>query len=89
MQFRRICTLIAVLAAIATARVTSAAVITFGMPIGSTAGGQPVNASAKFTTSADQVVVELRNLQPDPTSVIQCLSGLQFTISSEISSASA
>src|SRR5690242_8418620 len=59
-----------------------AAVIGFDTPTGATTGGMPVSARATFTTSANQVTVLLENLQANPTSIVQCLSGLQFTISS-------
>src|SRR5262245_43681654 len=66
----------------------NAAIIGFNTPTGATAGGQPVNASVTFTTSANQVGIVLTNLQANPTSVVQCLSGLQFTVSSGQSSGS-
>ncbi|RPI16937.1 MAG: PEP-CTERM sorting domain-containing protein [Acidobacteriales bacterium] len=58
-----------------------ASVITFTTPAGSTAGGEPVNASATFTTSAGSLLITLTNLQADPTSVAQNLSDLAFTLS--------
>jgi hypothetical protein len=58
------------------------AIIGFNTPAGATTGGQPVSAKATFTTSANQVSILLENLQANPTSIVQCLSGLQFTISS-------
>lgn len=60
----------------------NAAIIGFDTPIGSTSGGMPVSARATFTTSANQVTVVLENLQANPASIVQCLSGLQFTIGS-------
>jgi hypothetical protein len=59
----------------------SAAVIPFTPAPGSTVGGQPVSARVSFTTAANQVDVFLENLQADPTSAVQCLSGLKFTLS--------
>jgi hypothetical protein len=59
-----------------------AALITLTTPAGATTGGQPVSAKVTFTTSANQVGIVLQNLQPDPASVVQCLSGLQFTLGS-------
>ena len=59
----------------------SGAVISYQTPVGATGGGQPVAARATFTTSANQVSILLENLQVDPTSVVQCISGLQFTLS--------
>jgi hypothetical protein len=49
-------------------------------PGGSTTGGQPVDASAFFTTSAGSLSIILTNLEANPTSVVQCLSDLQFTL---------
>lgn len=59
----------------------NAGIVSFFTPAGATIGGQTVSAKATFTTSADTVVVLLENLEADPTSVVQNLSGLQFTIS--------
>jgi hypothetical protein len=47
---------------------------------GSTAGGQPVSASATFTVTNGNILIVLDNLQADPTSVIQCISSLRFSI---------
>ena len=44
-------------------------------------GGFPVSASATFTTSADEVIITLTNLESDPTDIQQLLSGLDFTLS--------
>jgi len=86
MGFRRLVAILILLACIVCARAASAAVIMLGTAPGTTAGGKPVSAIAKFTTSANQVIVLLSNLQPDPDSVVQCLSGLQFTVSTGQSS---
>ena len=40
-----------------------------------------MNATAAFTTSTDELFITLTNLQADPTSVVQNLSGLAFTLS--------
>jgi hypothetical protein len=58
-----------------------AASTTFVTPTGSTAGGQPVSAQAVFTTSMNSLTIVLTNLQANPTSVIQNLSDLGFTLS--------
>ncbi|MBX9788193.1 MAG: PEP-CTERM sorting domain-containing protein [Pirellulales bacterium] len=58
-----------------------ASIITYVTPDNSTAGGQPVSAEAKFTTGADSITVVLTNLQANPTSVVQNLSDLIFTVS--------
>jgi hypothetical protein len=57
-----------------------AGMITYVTPTGSTAGGQPVNASATFTTSANTLTIVLNNLQANPKSVVQALSDLSFTL---------
>jgi hypothetical protein len=56
--------------------------VTFVTPAGSTAGGQPVSAEAVFTTSMNTLTITLTNLQANPTSVVQNLSDLFFTLSS-------
>jgi PEP-CTERM motif len=76
------------------AQSANASVTFFNTPDGSLAGGQPVNATATFTTGADTVTVVLTNLQANPTSVVQSLSDLFFTLntgenSGTISSSSA
>src|SRR5437762_3011995 len=58
-----------------------AALITLITPAGSNTGGQPVSAKATFTTAANQVTILLENLQANPSSVVQNLSGLQFSFS--------
>src|SRR5438067_4031523 len=58
-----------------------AGVITFFTPSGSTAGGQPVNAEAIFTTGTNTLSITLENLEANPKSVIQALSDLEFTLS--------
>ena len=45
-----------------------------------TLGGQSVDASATLTAGAGTVTVKLENLQVDPTSVIQLISGVSFSI---------
>ena len=57
----------------------SSAVYFFSTPAGSTADGQPVNATAQFTTSLNQISLVLTNLQANPTSIIQAISDLFFT----------
>jgi hypothetical protein len=64
-----------------TAASAPGALISFITPGNATGGGQPVSAEATFTTSANQVTILLENLQANPTSVVQCLSGLQFRLS--------
>lgn len=57
------------------------AATTFITPSGSMAGGQPVDASAMFTTGAGTVTITLNNLFADPTAAGQTLSDLFFTLS--------
>ena len=89
MQFRlqaraSVRALVAISSTVAAAAVTlpnsiaSGAMIVVGTPAASTTGGQPVSARATITTGANQVVVFLENLQADPKSVTQALSGFQF-----------
>src|SRR5579885_2241673 len=60
----------------------SANTVTFDTASGSTAGGQPVDGEAVFNTGNGTLSITLRNLQADPTSVVQAISGLFFTLSS-------
>jgi hypothetical protein len=64
--------------------VVHASVITFATPEGSTAGGQPVDATVTFTTTDTSVSIVLTNLEANPTSVIQNLSDLEFTFSQDV-----
>jgi hypothetical protein len=43
-------------------------------------GGQPVDASATLVTAANTLSITLTNLEANPTSVVQALSDLQFTV---------
>lgn len=63
-------------------RSAGAALIVYETPAGALQGSLPVSARATFTTSANQVHIVLENLQADPKSVVQCLSGLEFTLDS-------
>jgi len=42
--------------------------------------GQPVSARVTFTTGTDSIMVLLENLLINPTSVVQNISGLRFTV---------
>jgi len=64
------------------ARSSDAALVMVNTPGGSTTGGLSVNARATVTTAANQVTIFLENLQADPRSVTQALSGFQFHLSS-------
>lgn len=72
---------IAIVVAATFAAAANAAIITYQTPAGSTLDGKPVSAQATFTTGLNQVVISMMNTQANPTSVIQCLSDLGFTIS--------
>jgi hypothetical protein len=52
----------------------------FVTPAGSTLGGSPANASATFNQSGNILTITLQNLQANPTSVIQAISGFRFTV---------
>jgi hypothetical protein len=59
-----------------------ASTVTFVTPAGSTeSGGNPVNASATFTTSDGQIAVTLTDLLANPTTVAQLISDLSLTLS--------
>lgn len=53
------------------------------IPIGvsGTLNSLPVNASGSLVAGAGVVTVTLNNLQADPKSIIQCISGLSFDVS--------
>jgi hypothetical protein len=57
-----------------------AAVITYSTADNSTLDDHPIDASATFTTTNGGFTLLLENLVNDPTSIIQNLSGIQFTV---------
>ncbi len=57
-----------------------ASISTYDIASGTTVGGLPVSATVTFTTSTDDIKISLTNLQNNPTSVIQNLSDLAFTL---------
>jgi hypothetical protein len=61
--------------------VAFAGTATFSTPSGSTAGGLPVDASATFTTSAGTLDITIFNNLANPTSIIQNVSDLFFSLS--------
>jgi len=63
--------------------VAHASTVTFATPTGATnpVSGQPVDASATFTTGPGIMSVVLQNLQANPTDVSQLISDLDFTLS--------
>jgi hypothetical protein len=66
----------------------TANMITFTTAASADAGGGPVDAKVTFTTSANQIVVVLENLQPDVGNVGQCISGLWFTLDPQLTAGS-
>ena len=74
-------TLAAVAAVLWLAPSAEASTSTYVIPTGTTVGGQPVSATATFVTSTNDLQITLTNLQNNPTSVIQNLSDLAFTLS--------
>src|SRR4051812_5966452 len=63
------------------AATAQAATVTYTTLDGSTQGGLPVSAAATFTTGAGTIRISLTNLLANPTSVIQNISDLLFTLS--------
>jgi len=60
----------------------AASSITYGTPAGSQQSGQPVNATAAFTTNDNGTIsITLTNLEANPTTVAQNISDLLFTLS--------
>jgi PEP-CTERM putative exosortase interaction domain len=66
----------------------TAGMVTFTTPTGSTQGGNPVNASAAFTTGLNSVTIDLSNLltATQMNDVGQNLSDLSFTLSGTFAS---
>jgi hypothetical protein len=73
--------LLAVLAAFTATQASAQTTITFDTPLGATTSGGAVDATATFTISGDTIEIMLTNLQANPTSVAQALSGLDFVLS--------
>ena len=60
----------------------AASSITYGTPAGSLQSGQPVDATAAFTTNDNGTIsITLTNLEANPTTVAQNISDLLFTLS--------
>ena len=53
----------------------------FVTPAGSMAGGQPVDATATFAFSTNQLTITLNNLEANPISDSQNVNGVSFTLS--------
>jgi len=61
--------------------ISHAIVIQYHLPADATISGLDVDATATFTTGNGQVSVLLENLQANPRSVMQCLNGVRFELS--------
>ena len=66
--------------AIAAPTTASAAVISYNTPANATLDGQPIAASATFMTMNGGLTLLLENLESDPVSIVQNISGIQFTV---------
>jgi hypothetical protein len=63
------------------ASAAKADIVTFVTPTGSTStGGDPISASATFTTSGGTLTIVLKDLQGNPKDVAQLISDLSFTV---------
>ena len=71
---------VSILITIAISSQAQASIIEIVTPVGMLMDGQPISAQATFTTGTDSITVSLDNLQIDPTSVVQNISGLRFTL---------
>lgn len=54
---------------------------TFETPVGATAAGNSVDASAVFAINGNTITITLTNLEANPTSIAQALSGIDFDLS--------
>ena len=61
---------------------------TFTTSAGLMSGGQPIDASVDITTGSGFITVTLHNLEANPTSVAQNLSGLLLTFDSNVGASS-
>jgi len=66
-------------------RTASATMITVDTPTGATLNSLPVSAEAILTYGTGSLTITLRNLQDDPTSVVQNISGFGFVFQDPIS----
>ena len=74
-------TLVALATMLWLATSAEASTSTYVIQGGTTVDGQPVSATATFVTSTNDLKITLTNLQNNPTSIIQNLSDLAFTLS--------
>lgn len=56
--------------------------VMFETPSGASSGGEPVDASATFVTSANTLTITLVNVEANPTDVTQLISDLSFSLTS-------
>jgi hypothetical protein len=77
---KRVTYLLAFLVVVASSH-ANASVIILWTPDPTPMDGHPVNVVAVFTTGPDSISVLVDNLQINPKSVVQNLSGLRFTVS--------
>ena len=86
---KKITFLATVLVTMLLASAASAITINYQTAAGATeSGGNAVNASATFTTSANTLTISLANLLVNPTTVAQNISDLYFTLGSTATSGS-
>jgi len=76
-----LCVALAASAVLAWGGSARAVMVTYNTAPGATAGGQPVDVTATFSTQAGQVVITVTDLQNNPTSDIQTLNGISFSLS--------
>jgi PEP-CTERM motif-containing protein len=74
--------LLLILAGFAAANADAQTTFTFGTPVGATSRGEPVDALATFTIQGDKITVTLTDMEANPTSTAQALSGIDFDLSS-------
>jgi len=60
----------------------NASTISLSTPVNAFVNGQYVSAQATFTTETDSITVYLENLEANPRSITQNISGFRFTVSS-------
>ncbi len=78
MRTKSVCTLL--IAVLWLACAATGTTITFSTPVGSSLDGQPVSASATLTTAEDLLTLQIFGLWANPTSIIQALSDVAFSI---------
>ncbi|MGB2633598.1 MAG: PEP-CTERM sorting domain-containing protein [Candidatus Acidiferrum sp.] len=71
-----------IVAGFATANAEAQTTFTFGTPAGAASRGEPVDALATFTIQGDTVTVSITDMEANPTSIAQALSGIDFDLNS-------